>query len=311
MDAAVALQDRGHEVEVFTSYHQDGPNGRSFQETRDGKCQGHVWLSTSECGDQCCAGRAFNRLMWGASRHTRCYQARTSFGCFHCVLRYLLLTCFTLRSLDPLPGTLKVHVLGGWLFPPALLGRFTIVCAILRQLHLVFSLLLACLMWHLSSLPLLSSALHPIDHPFKSSADWSWRRQTPPYDVIIVDQLSTCIPLLRWIGGNRVVFYCHFPDQLLVPNRPASHISNDPRQPPRMTVSGSIKSLYRKPIDELEQATTGEADKILVNSDFTSEVFVRTFRPLGRIPRTVYPCVDFDAYGKEVEVEESNQWLLR
>ena len=36
VDAAVALQERGHTVELFTSFHQDGENGRSFKETRDG-----------------------------------------------------------------------------------------------------------------------------------------------------------------------------------------------------------------------------------------------------------------------------------
>lgn len=36
VDAAVALQKRGHEVEVFTSYHEPGKEGRSFDETRDG-----------------------------------------------------------------------------------------------------------------------------------------------------------------------------------------------------------------------------------------------------------------------------------
>jgi alpha-1,3/alpha-1,6-mannosyltransferase len=69
--------------------------------------------------------------------------------------------------------------------------------------------------------------------------------------------------------------------------------------------------MYRRPIDELEQATTGEADKILVNSEFTSEVFVRTFRQLGRVPRTVYPCVDYESFGKDVQVTDSNKWLLR
>jgi hypothetical protein len=36
VDAAVGLQKRGHTVEIFTSYHEDGKNGRSFEETRDG-----------------------------------------------------------------------------------------------------------------------------------------------------------------------------------------------------------------------------------------------------------------------------------
>lgn len=37
VDAAVGLQKRGHTVEVFTSHHEDGKAGRSFEETRDGE----------------------------------------------------------------------------------------------------------------------------------------------------------------------------------------------------------------------------------------------------------------------------------
>lgn len=37
VDAAVGLQKRGHSVEIFTSYHEDGKGGRSFEETRDGE----------------------------------------------------------------------------------------------------------------------------------------------------------------------------------------------------------------------------------------------------------------------------------
>ena len=36
VDAALALKKRGHEVEIFTSYHEDGKKGRSFEETRNG-----------------------------------------------------------------------------------------------------------------------------------------------------------------------------------------------------------------------------------------------------------------------------------
>lgn len=37
VDAAVGLQNRGHSVQIFTSYHEDGEAGRSFDETRDGE----------------------------------------------------------------------------------------------------------------------------------------------------------------------------------------------------------------------------------------------------------------------------------
>jgi alpha-1,3/alpha-1,6-mannosyltransferase len=65
-------------------------------------------------------------------------------------------------------------------FPRSWNGKFHILFAHLRQLHLT-----ACLL----------------------------RGMT--YDVYFVDQLSTCVPFLRLLGHTRVVFYCHFPDKLL------------------------------------------------------------------------------------------------
>lgn len=86
--------------------------------------------------------------------------------------------------LTHVPGTLKVHVSGDTLVPPNLLGRFSILCAILRQLHL--------------TLALLTSA------------------QLSNYDYVFVDQLSACIPLFRLFSPRtKILFYCHFPDYLL------------------------------------------------------------------------------------------------
>ncbi|GAA5922357.1 hypothetical protein JCM3775_005702 [Rhodotorula graminis] len=249
VDAAVALQTRGHEVTVFTSYHEPGKEGRSFDETRD--------------------------------------------------------------------GTLQVHVLGNWLFPRSALGRFTIVCAMLRQLHLVASFLLACLLHHLSSLPLLSLFVLPLETAFASSHDWSPRRQIEPFDVIVVDQLSTAVPLLRWFGQNRVVFYCHFPDLLLSPSASSRNLPTLPRDPRAGTpfsFAGEIRKTYRAPIDAVEMATTGEADKILVNSEFTASVFERTFAQLRRRPRVVYPAVNLDKAGAgeraETVVGDKDKWLV-
>ena len=49
----------------------------------------------------------------------------------------------------------------------------------------------------------------------------------------------------------QVLFYCHHPDLLLTQRRSRAH------------------SLYRAPLDFAEQATTGKADKLLVNSLYT------------------------------------------
>ena len=78
-------------------------------------------------------------------------------------------------------GTLTVHCIRPP-FPHHIGGKFHILLAHLRQLHLTYHLL-------------------------RSSAS--------NYDVYFVDQLSTCIPALRLLAHKRVVFYCHFPDKLL------------------------------------------------------------------------------------------------
>lgn len=71
--------------------------------------------------------------------------------------------------------------------PPTILGRFAILCAILRQVHLILQI------------ALFSSEL----------------RDLKPTSFF-VDQLSAGIPLLRLLQRNvRIIFYCHFPDKLL------------------------------------------------------------------------------------------------
>ena len=72
----------------------------------------------------------------------------------------------------------------------------------------------------------------------------------PHYDVFFVDQLSTCVPLLRKFAGTRVVFYCHFPDQLLA----NGEFVEDPR---RRKKGSLVKRIYRLPMDWLEEWTTG------------------------------------------------------
>ena len=68
-----------------------------------------------------------------------------------------------------------------------MLGRFAILCAILRQLHLILQI------------SVFSSELQDL-------------RPT----AFLVDQLSAGIPLLRLAYPRaRVLFYCHFPDKLL------------------------------------------------------------------------------------------------
>ncbi|KAF2630922.1 glycosyltransferase family 4 protein [Macroventuria anomochaeta] len=84
-------------------------------------------------------------------------------------------------------GTLDVRVRGNTIVPATFLGRFAILCAILRQVHLVLQI------------ALFSDELAKL---------------TPT--SFFVDQLSAGIPLLRLLQLRpRVIFYCHFPDKLL------------------------------------------------------------------------------------------------
>lgn len=80
-----------------------------------------------------------------------------------------------------------MRVRGNSIVPSSIAGRFSILCAILRQLHLVIQI------------AFLTPELRQLDP-----------------DVFFVDQLSAGVPLLRLLSpASRVLFYCHFPDKLL------------------------------------------------------------------------------------------------
>ncbi|KAK8846831.1 hypothetical protein IAR55_005919 [Kwoniella newhampshirensis] len=186
---------------------------------------------------------------------------------------------------ETIDGTLTVHVLGSFL-PRTLHPRLplTIVFSILRSLTLAFLLIFSLL---LPGPPTPMNPLSPIE----------------PFDIFFIDQQSVAIPLLRFMSGTRVVFYCHFPDKLLsggweinVDAKGQEGMSTVERK----TGTGSVsvaKRLYRWPIDKLEEVTTGQSDVVLSNSKFTSRVYARAFPSLAqRSPRVVYPCVDIKAY---------------
>lgn len=138
-------------------------------------------------------------------------------------------------------GVLNVEVFGDHL-PTNFLGKFYIVFANLRQLYLVSQLALT--------------------------------RKIEDHDLYIVDQLSTCLPFLHILSSAKLLFYCHFPDQLLAIR------------------SSFIKGLYRVPFDLFEQFTMGTADSVVVNSAFTRSIYQRTFQYLKKSPKVIYPCVD-------------------
>ncbi|XP_057339592.1 alpha-1,3/1,6-mannosyltransferase ALG2 [Microplitis mediator] len=91
-------------------------------------------------------------------------------------------------------------------------------------------------------------------------------------DIVVCDLVSICIPILH-LFTNYVIFYCHHPDQLL-------------SQP-----GGCLKSIYRLPLNYLEEITTGQADKIFVNSSYTLKIFKLTFKRLQITPEILYPSI--------------------
>ncbi|GIL59583.1 hypothetical protein Vafri_14317 [Volvox africanus] len=109
------------------------------------------------------------------------------------------------------------------------------------------------------------------------------------YDVIIADQVAVVVPVVKLLmPGAKTLFYCHFPDLLLTKRE------------------SILKTCYRAPLDYLEEITTGAADLVLVNSNYTRGVFAQTFRRLaarGVQPGVLYPAVPIPP---EPELREVN-----
>ncbi|KAG8227039.1 hypothetical protein J437_LFUL013826 [Ladona fulva] len=143
-------------------------------------------------------------------------------------------------------GTFSVKVVGDWM-PRCFCGRFYALFAYLRMIYAAIYLIFF-------------SGLSP--------------------DVVFCDLVSACIPILRLNKKVRVLFYCHFPDQLL------------------SKTEGRLKKIYRFPLNWLEEITTGMAHKILVNSSFTAGVFERTFSRISKKikPSILYPAVDVSKF---------------
>ncbi|KAG2322822.1 hypothetical protein Bca52824_016035 [Brassica carinata] len=149
---------------------------------------------------------------------------------------------------ETLSGIFQVTVYGSFL-PRHIFYRLHAVCAYLRCLFVALCVLLR----------------------------WS------SFDVVLADQVSVVVPLLKLKRSSKVVFYCHFPDLLL-----AKHTT-------------ALRRMYRKPIDFLEEQTTGMADMILVNSKFTASTFAKTFKRLhsrGSRPAVLYPAVNIDQFNE-------------
>ncbi|XP_012058845.1 PREDICTED: alpha-1,3/1,6-mannosyltransferase ALG2 [Atta cephalotes] len=146
--------------------------------------------------------------------------------------------------LETKDGTIPVTVVGNWL-PRHILGRFYAFCAYIRMIYAASYIIFS-------------------DH-------------RP--EVVFCDLVSICIFVLR-LRIPYVVFYCHYPDQLL------------------SYPGGYFKQLYRMPLNYLEEITTGMAHKIFVNSCFTSNVFKNIFKRLKIKPEILYPSINTDFFDK-------------
>ena len=174
-------------------------------------------------------------------------------------------------------GTLDVRVRGNTLFPAHLGGRFHVLMAVLRQLHLTGEVLAAS---H-------DTSTTTTEKKEEKGADGN------EDDIFIIDQLAACVPVLKTLGEQfartrgrgrgrqRILFYCHFPDQLLA------------RRDDGNSVLRFAKGLYRWPFDWFEGWAMSAADKVVANSRFTRGV-VREVLGEGVVGdvRVVYPCVD-------------------
>jgi len=114
--------------------------------------------------------------------------------------------------------------------------------------------------------------------------------------------------------GKRVVFYCHFPDKLL-----ANGAYVEGRQKKNVNI---LKSIYRFPMDLLEEVTTsmctnthqkftftgnlGQADIILANSKFTARVTKSHFPSLRHQLKVVYPGINIAAYDSPIDPSDSD-----
>uniref|UniRef100_A0A131YIN5 Alpha-1,3/1,6-mannosyltransferase ALG2 n=1 Tax=Rhipicephalus appendiculatus TaxID=34631 RepID=A0A131YIN5_RHIAP len=151
---------------------------------------------------------------------------------------------------ETLDDHFKVVVVGDWL-PRSILGRFYALCSYLRMMV---------------------AAMYVV-----------WYSDIQP-DIIICDQVSACVPILRMCRNAHIVFYCHFPDLML--SKPG----------------GLLKRIYRWPLDALEQWSIKFADAVLVNSHFTGSVFREVFPRLSHVQlRVLYPAASLSAIERPLE----------
>lgn len=100
--------------------------------------------------------------------------------------------------------------------------------------------------------------------------------------LIVLDVLPTPLWILRFLTPASLLFYCHFPDQLLI-------LTNDSDS--NKAFSG--RGLYRSVLNLMEEGSMRLADTIAVNSQFTQTTVIQTFHSLrNRELPVLYPALD-------------------
>ncbi|OII74467.1 ALG-2 like alpha-mannosyltransferase [Cryptosporidium ubiquitum] len=168
-------------------------------------------------------------------------------------------------------GRIKVIVFGNWI-PRSLFGYGTTLFSYIRMTYISLKMFFCVFM-----------------------ASFSFERTKRYYDVILNDQVSVINPILK-LMTRKLIFYCHYPDQLLVTKK-----------------GGYLRNLYRYFMDFLEEFGMRYCDYVFVNSIFTRKVYIETFKGLIidaakypvtlSYPEVLYPPVNLEDIPSEEECE--------
>lgn len=168
-------------------------------------------------------------------------------------------------------GRIKVKVYGNWI-PRTFFGYGTTLFSYIRIIYTSLIMFFFVMM-----------------------TSFSLEKTSRYYDVILNDQVSVINPILK-LMTRRLIFYCHFPDQLLVRKR-----------------DGSLRKMYRYVMDFLEEFGMRYCDYVFVNSIFTRKVYIETFKGLISnankypltlsYPEVLYPPVNLEDIPSEEECE--------
>ena len=126
--------------------------------------------------------------------------------------------------------------------------------------------------------------------------------ENPQADVFVIDVLPTGVPYLVNYCNVRagVLFYCHFPDQLLTMD--TVNGEQDGKSSNRgfmIRLLKHFKRLYRGILDKTEEVTMSYSDLVVVNSLFTRAQVEKTF------PTLFLPRVNDgreESYGERIKV---------